>query len=383
MTDEKNLIVGIAGAGSVAFATAALLADRDSQAMLWSPSGSRTKALAEGAELVATGAVEGRSRPLVAGSAEALAGASDVLMIVVPGYGHKAVMDALAPHVRAGQPVIINSHSSLGALYLSDLLARRGIEAPIVAWGTTIVGGRQQPDLKHVHVSTVRRSVDICTVPEHLSDTGLAICQRLFGDSFAVRDGLLAISLSNLNPQNHMGIALGNMTRMERGETWSQGQNVTPNIGRLLEALDRERLAIAEVLELPVRTIFEHFHWSFHVPTASISEMNQQMHAMGNGGTGPATADSRYVTEDVPFGLMVTARLGQMAGRPATLHQAGVDIFSAMYGRDFARENTLLDAIGLDNMTLDELQEAARRGVLPDDPTRTGHGGSRVSGPST
>ena len=53
------------------------------------------------------------------------------------------------------------------------------------------------------------------------------------------RDGLLAIALSNLNPQNHMGIALGNMTRMERGEVWSQGQNVTPKVGRLLEALDQ------------------------------------------------------------------------------------------------------------------------------------------------
>ena len=85
----------------------------------------------------------------------------------------------------------------------------------------------------------------------------------LFGDRFQPRDGLLAISLSNLNPQNHMGIALGNMTRMERGEIWSQGQNVTPNIGRLLESLDQERLAIAKVLGLKVRTIFEHFHLSF------------------------------------------------------------------------------------------------------------------------
>jgi hypothetical protein len=49
-----------------------------------------------------------------------------------------------------------------------------------------------------------------------------------------------------------MGIALGNMSRMERGEAWSQGQNVTPKIGRLLEELDRERLAIAAATTPPM-----------------------------------------------------------------------------------------------------------------------------------
>ena len=383
MTKESDISVGIAGAGSVAFATAAFLSQNAIPATLWSPSGARTRALASGADLVASGAVEGSFRPAIAQSARALAEASDVLMIVLPAYGHKGVMDALAPHIRPGQAVIISSHASLGALYLSDLLARRGVVAPIVAWGTTIVTGRQQPDLTHVKVNTLRKSVDICTVPERLSGEGLAICQRLFGDRFKVRDGLLAISLSNLNPQNHMGIALGNMTRMERGETWSQGQNVTPHVGRLLEALDRERLEIAAALGLSVRTIFEHFHLSFHVPVASISEMNLRMHEMGNGGTGPATADSRYVTEDVPFGLVLTARLGEMTGRPATLHRAGIDIFSAMYGRDFARENGLIDAIGLDDLSLEQLQASIRDGILPDAPSRTGSGGSRVSGPST
>jgi opine dehydrogenase len=86
------------------------------------------------------------------------------------------------------------------------------------------------------------------------------------------------------------------------------------------------------------------------------------MHAAGNGGTGPATADSRYVTEDVPFGLVMTARIGRLAGRPAELHEAGVRIFSAMYGRDFAAENDLLAALALDSMSLADLQKLCRDG---------------------
>ncbi|NJO37785.1 MAG: NAD(P)-binding domain-containing protein [Rhizobiales bacterium] len=353
--------VGIAGAGSVAFGCAALLEQAGHRPILWSPSGERTKALAAGEPLVAEGAFLGKFRPAIATGAEELAAEADIIVIALPAYGHKAVFDALAPHVRDDQTVLISSHASFGALYLSKLLAARGLTVPIVAWGTTALTGRQR-DMTRVLVTTVRSKIDLATVPDSESRKGLAMSRRLFGERFVQRDGLLAIALSNLNPQNHMGIALGNMTRMERGEVWSQGENVTPNVGRLLEALDRERLAIAESLGLSVRTIFEHFHLSFHVPIASISDMNQEMHREGRGGTGPATADSRYVSEDVPFGLLPTVVLGEMTGQTARLHRAGVDIFSAMYGVDFSAANDLLPALDLAAMPLAQLRMLAREG---------------------
>lgn len=356
--------IGLAGAGSVAYGTAALLCQNGHQPMLWSPSGKRTAAIAAGEALTASGAVVGEFKPAVAATAAQLAADNNILMLVLPGYGHKAVMDALVPHVRSHHTIIISSHASLGALYLAAELARRDVAVPIIAWGTTITTGRQQGPCA-VQVNTVRASVDFCTIPDSANATSQVLLQSLFGDRFVARDGLLAISLSNLNPQNHMGIALGNMSRMERGEQWSQALNVTPKIGSLLEALDTERLAIAESLELSVRTIFEHFHLSFHVPKATIAQMNQEMHSQGNGGTGPATADSRYVTEDVPYGLVMTVALGELVGRPAHLHAAGVALFSAMYGRDFAAENELLLALDLETVSLDALRQAALSGVIP------------------
>jgi len=356
--------VGLAGAGSVAFCTAALLSHNGHNPMLWSPSGNRTARLADGQALVASNAVTGEFYPNVAAGAAQLAADNDVLMIVLPGYGHKAVMDALVPHVQPHHTIIISSHTSLGALYMAKQLAERDITVPIIAWGTTITTGRQHDDRCSVQVNTVRAKVDMCTIPSSSNAASLLLCQTLFGDRFVQREGLLAIMLSNLNPQNHMGIALGNMSRMERGEQWSQGQNVTPKIGAMLEALDEERLAIAQALGLSVRTIFEHFHLSFHVPIASICEMNQAMHAQGNGGVGPDTADSRYVTEDVPYGLVTTVALGKLVGKRARLHESGVALFSAMYARNFAAENHLLEALELENIPLPILKEAAFTGIL-------------------
>lgn len=149
---------------------------------------------------------------------------------------------------------------------------------------------------------------------------------------------------------------------MERGEEWSQGQNITPTVGRLIEALDEERLAIAKIFGLSVRTVKEHFSLSFHVPMASVSDMNQEMHRQGRGGLGPATVNSRYVLEDVPFGLLPTILLGRLAGSRATLHEAGVALFSAAYGRDFVQDNDLLPELGLERLSVAELQRLMRSG---------------------
>jgi hypothetical protein len=55
---------------------------------------------------------------------------------------------------------------------------------------------------------------------------------------------------------------------------------------------------------------------------------------------------SGYVTEDVPFGLVPTIRLAGLAGVLVPLHESGVQLMSALYGRDFAAENDILPRLG-------------------------------------
>ena len=66
----------------------------------------------------------------------------------------------------------------------------------------------------------------------------VVLCSALFGDRFVPRDDLIAVSLSNVNPQNHLGMALCNFTRIERSEQWANWSGLTPSVGRLIEALD-------------------------------------------------------------------------------------------------------------------------------------------------
>lgn len=353
--------VAILGAGSIAYGAAAFLSQQGHDPILWSPSGRRAQALARGEALAAKGAVEGRFKVGVAASCEEALRGAEAVLIALPANGHKLVMDAAAPHLGAGQPVIISSHTSFSGLYLNKLLAGRGVRLPIVAWGTTVTAGRQTGD-SEVNVSVIRAKVDAAALPVAATGQGLAICTALFGDRFVERPDMLAIALSNLNPQNHLGIALCNFTRMEKGEQWGQNDNLTPAVGRLLQALDDERLAIAAAVGHKVRTIQEHFHLSFHVPPGSVGEMARAIVERGGDGKGPVTIETRYVLEDAPYGLVPTVLLGRLSGVETPLHAAGVRIFSALYGRDLAAENNLLPELGLAELDLERLRSLVRDG---------------------
>ena len=381
--DLSSLRIGIAGAGAIAFGTASILSKNGhSEISLWSPSGKGTTDLQSNGDdepktLVSTGALDHELQPNIVADAEELVQKSDILIVALPANGHKQVFDALAPHLasttcQTTKHIIVSSHASLGALYLSQLLQRTGSQCQhiITSWGTTVCTARKTSG-QSVDIKTIRKSVDTCCVPEDKTANSLELCNKLFPKTdFKTREGLLAISLSNLNPQNHLAISLGNISRMDKGEEWYQFQNITPRIGGFLQGLDRERLEIASVLGLDVKTVYEHLSVSFHVPipeSGCISEMCQEIHKKGNDVHGPNLADTRYVTEDVPFGLALIVALGKLVGKPAHLHESGLLIFDSMYGRDFTAENDLLQAIHMDDLVLEDLKEAAHTGKLRKD----------------
>jgi len=354
--------VGIAGAGAIAMGYAAFLDKQGHTASVWSPSGRGTAELSKGVPLTITGTIEGEFQPAACRTAEELA-ANDVIVVALPAYGHRSVLEALTPLVHQNHIVIISGHLSFAALFLAKRLAGRGIQIPIVAWSSTVLTCKQRGP-SAFNIGTIRGKVDMATVPIHLADAGLATCVNLFGDRFNLKDDLLTIALSNLNPQNHLAVALCNLTRIERGETWGQNTNLTSAVGNLIEALDRERVAIASAFGKDVRTVFDHYRLTHNVTGGSVGEAAAAVIARGNDPMGPMNLDTRYILEDVPYGLTPTLFLAELAGVDAPLHRSGVNVINACYARDLGQDNDLFSESGL--LTREDLLERVVNGFSPE-----------------
>ena len=176
MTVERSLRVAVLGTGPIGLGSAALLASRGHQPVLWSPTFGGMGPI----ELRAEGALQLSVPVTMAGTCAAAVAGADPVLVAVPATAYRVVLEQLAPALRPGQPVLISGHLSFGALYLSRLLAERRVTVPIVAWGTTVVSGRRTAP-GCVRVSSVRTEVDIATLPAVDAEPMLAMCRGLFG----------------------------------------------------------------------------------------------------------------------------------------------------------------------------------------------------------
>ncbi len=334
--------IGIVGAGAIAHGVVGLLQQEGHDVTLWSPS---NRVLPPTVEL--EGAIDSTLNITVAKSAEELAQSSELIIFALPANGHKATMDAISPHLTVDHECIVSAHLSFGALYLKRLLAKRSLELTISAWDTTPLVCKPIETGRY-NVLKIRNSIGVYHFPDDGQDYSLTKAGTVFTNQFVPMSNLLEITFGNLNPQVHMGMALCNMSRMEQGESWCQNKNVTPSVGRLIEALDRERLAVAQAFNVSTISIFDD-HKAIGLAGNSVFEDHQTLHKQSKV-WGPKTSETRYVLEDAPFGLCVITKLGELAGIATPVHSSGTELFSALYGRNFYEENDIIEHIDLNSL---------------------------------
>ena len=153
---------------------------------------------------------------------------------------------------------------------------------------------------------------------------------------------------------------LGNLTRAERGEDWPNYGSITQGVGRIVDAMDVERLALAAAFGLSVRSVQDHYVHSFGVSPGPVGEMAAAVYKNRPELLGPKTLDTRFITEDVPFGLVPLEALGQVTDMPLPLHQAGIALFDAICDRNFRAENDLLSALDLAGLSAADLHRELR-----------------------
>ncbi len=337
--------VAIVGTGSVALATAALLARNGYEPILISVTGEGGKGLS-GGSADATGAFELHFEFAVTTDPASALSEAEAIIFATSANRYRSAMDAVVPHVENHHHVLISGELSQMSSRLETEVAEHGKAPAITALSTTLATGRRGKG-PAVRIGIVRKSALAITRPGGRQEEAIGFWNGLFGGVLEAAPSALHLALSNLNPIVHIPNALCNFTRMENGEDWSNYGGITGGVARLLQALDAERVEVARAYAIELKPFKKHYEDSFGFPPEmSLAEMAAELHDRRNGlPRGPASTDTRYLTEDVPFGIVVLERLGTMSGCPTPVASAMITMTNAIYDRDFRTENPFLETL--------------------------------------
>jgi opine dehydrogenase len=155
----------------------------------------------------------------------------------------------------------------------------------------------------------------------------------------------------------HPAVTLLNAGLLERtgGDFLFYEEGVTEGVGRLIEAVDRERLAIAEALGVPVLSEPE-----IGMRQGYMTEHNYSTgYSRAPGFLGikaQSELDHRYLTEDVGWSLILFTDLAARLGVPTPVMDSVIEITSVVLARDLRGEGRrTLETLGLDGLSAEQL----------------------------
>jgi opine dehydrogenase len=353
--------IAIVGAGAVGLSSAALLVSRGHEVRVWSGFPKENDALAKAGGVKSEGSLDGFFTVPVAPSAAACLEGADAVMLAAPAFAHASLMAAIAPHIRADQYVIVHTATGMSSLMLARQLAQRGVRAPIIDLGTSVCTSRKSGPTG-VKVAPLKAGVDMATLPADRGERARDFMTGLFGDLFNPRENILAVSLNNHNAVYHVPAFVFSLALVEQGKDWNIWGHTTPLIARYVQRLDDERLAVARMYGVTGIPAGDYVRRSVGVEGADLASLFAAAAAKRPNPTGPKSLDDRYITEDVPFGLVFFAALGRAAGVPMPLTEQLTAFVSAVYGRDFAAEGHSLAMLGIEGLAPAQVLKVVTQG---------------------
>lgn len=299
---------------------------------------------------------------------EALEGA-DMVMVVTPANGHTFMAERCAPHLTENQMVVLHPGRTGGALeFRHVLLTQGGCEAAIIAEAQTLVYAARCNNPGQVTIYGVKSSVPVAAIPAHSTPKVVRRLRAAY-PQFVPGDNVMKTSLDNIGAIFHPAITVLNAGRIEatHGEFDYYTDGVTPSVARVLEALDAERVAVAEEMGFRAMSARE---WLYVAYSAAGPDLYSAM--MSNPGymgiRAPLTIFHRYIEEDVPMSLVPIASLGQHLGVPTPAIREVIHLAGLMHGCDFWKTGRTVGRLGLGRLSIPQIRHLVLEGHIHGEP---------------
>lgn len=288
----------------------------------------------------------------------ALEGA-ELVMIVGPAYAHEAMGEALRGKLTTDAAYCLLPSACNGAVVVKQTLRLDLMDDTyLIGETSTLPYGCRLVEPGVVRVTTrVLDGLYVAALPSTRTPELLEKLQTVWPQAEAAKN-VLQTTLQNANPVLHPAIMLMNASRIENtgGDFLFYTDGVTPASARLIETVDNERLALGRALGIDIVADPELGLRQGYLSEATYLKGYNQGIGFAKS-QAPKSLEFRYLTEDVPYGLVFASELARQVGVPTPAIDTVISMASIILGTDFRAEGKRLPAdLGFGELSLEQVR---------------------------
>lgn len=358
--------VSILGAGNGGFAAASHLALEGNQVTLFEApefaSALDEVAVQGGIELetLESSGIKGgfaKLEKITTDIGEAIFGA-EIIFVIVPSFGHKRFAELSAPYLDDGQIIVLAPGNMHGALEFAATVRKGGNQSDVIfSEMDCMMYACRKKDAKSIWLRGYKHNLGFSAFPAKRTVGALAKLKKLY-PHLMQRDNVLATGMSNTNTTVHIPIMLFNIRNVEaKSDLLFYGECLSPCIGKFVEAMDDERMGFARNELFKLQDVKELLlSWYGHQGAKGDTFWEAQTtNPIYPNSKLPTDKNNRYLTEDVPYGLIPIMELMDLFGLPHPTLDAAERTASIFCERDFHKDARTLETIGLGGISGKEL----------------------------
>jgi len=285
---------------------------------------------------------------------EAVVGA-DCIMIVVPATAHQRFFRAVMPYLENGQ-TIISWPGNYAALLFANMLRKEGVSSKVIlAESHTLPWGCRLEAPGRVRIFVEAWKLLVSALPATKTNEVIEKLKDIYPVTGA--ENVLATSLNNLNPIVHPAGAVLNAAWIDTlgKEFYFYKHGTTLSVAKVIEAVYDETRTVAEALGVRMLEYPEESFRSKETVMSYYFKAPFDREGRVASISGPSSMKARYITEDVPYGLVPVALLARKLKLRTPTIDAIVHLASVINQTDYVKTGRSLEELGIAEIGKDEL----------------------------
>lgn len=264
---------------------------------------------------------------------------ADVIVMITPAFAHQKMLNEIEPSIKKKATIVVMPTRS-GLEYQYHLYSFRERQIHLLGFQSLPWACRIEEYGERVRIFGVKKSQSVAVLGEGFDEGFLEELGEMIGMDLSLMEGFLSLTLGNVGQLIHPGIMYGIIKKYAHREFFYDEiplfyQGVDASTAKLLEAMSSEILMIRDSIlqkssgEFTLNDVISLEEWLHRSYGESILdpgslESSFTTNKVYQGLKAPVVEkregvyvldkNTRYLREDVPFGLLVSKGIGVLCG---------------------------------------------------------------------